>query len=641
MNELSPFFEKINFPYNKVREGQDKFIKQVFQTIRHSKNIMISAPTGLGKTVSALAPAIYLGKKHNKTVICLTSRQTQANQVIKTIVDISKKSGEKISYTAFIGKRNMCVHKDRDLYPAQDFNDFCKKVRETGKCIPYKNFRDSDREEDIKSIIEESINSPMNVEGFVNLVGSCKFCPYEVAGLKANGTDVVICDYNYLFSSGIREGFLGKIGKTLDECIIIVDEAHNLPERIRMSYSYNLSSDLIKLAMNELNDHIKSSKYDDYLINIKQILEDLFFDKLDSGKEIHLIEKEDFLNKLLYKFGKVSKEGIENIYEQLEDAAALIKEDKIISYVERVAEFIRRWHKLDEESYLRVLEKQVKDNKTILNLRIKCIDPSEIASNTLNKSFSSILMSGTLSPIEMYSDILGVQNCSLLELDSPFSSKNQLTLVENEVTSKYSARGSRMYQLMVDHITDILNSADDKNAIVFFPSYAFMEQITSLINITKLNRKILKEQKFMTKEDKEKFVDKFKENDDPFNPKSKVLFAITSGSFAEGLDLPGQALEMVLVVGLPLGVPDVTTQAIIRHFDKKFGKGQQYGYVYPAMSKIIQAAGRCIRTEEDKGVVVLMDSRFLFPQYAQSFPKHWKMKVANNNSNEIREFFKN
>jgi len=140
----------------------------------------------------------------------------------------------------------------------------------------------------------------------------------------------------------------------------------------------------------------------------------------------------------------------------------------------------------------------------------------------------------------------------------------------------------------------------------------------------------------MTKEQKENIVNDFKSG---FNSKAKVLFAVTSGSFAEGLDLPSSALEMVLVVGLPLGVPDLFTNAVIRHYDKKFGKGQLYGYIYPAMSKIIQAAGRCIRTEDDKGVVALIDNRFLWPLYAQTFPINWSLKATKDYVIQVGNFF--
>jgi DNA excision repair protein ERCC-2 len=637
---METFFEKINFPYDSVRAGQDKFIKYVFLTIKEQKNIMISAPTGLGKTISALAPAIAYAQKKEKTIICLTSRQTQANQVIKTIADINrfaKKRGvtKPINYMAFIGKRNMCAHKDRDLYPASDFNEFCKKSRETGKCKFFINTKNEDNAEQIQEVINESTRSVMNVEGFVNLAGSCKFCPYEVAGKKAFKADVVICDYNYLFSDGIRENFLGKIGRTIDECIVIVDEAHNLPDRIRSAHSYSLTTELLKNALNELQASVKSDEYDIYINNIRGVLRDIMLDKLDSKTSDYLVSKDEFIKNLTGRFLNTT---MQDIIDKLDIAAALVKEDKIISYVERVSHFLGRWYKADEESYLRILEKVVVKGETSLTLKIKCIDPSSLAGDILNKTYSTVLMSGTLSPIKMYKDILGVANCRTLELESPFESKNQLTFVDDSVTTRYAERSDEMFSNIAKNITDALFVAEDKNAIVFFPSYDLMDKVVTKINLVTMNRKVLREQRYMNKEDKEKFVDKFKSTG-AFDDKAKVLFAITSGSFAEGLDLPNKALEMVIVVGLPLAVPDTFTKAVIKHFDKKFGQGQMYGYIYPAMSKIIQAAGRCIRSEQDKGIVMLMDNRFISPMYAQCFPWQKQMYVTKDLMGDIENFF--
>lgn len=632
---MDEFFTKLNFPYSNVRAGQDEFIRRVYSTIENKKNLLVSAPTGLGKTVSALAPAIKLGKKLNKTVVCLTSRQTQANQVIKTIRDISDKSGEPVNYVAFIGKRSMCYHEERDLHPAQDFLDFCKKTREKGKCKYYSNVKDSENEEEIKHVLKESSDSFMSVENFVSLSGSCGFCPYELAAKKAYQCDVVICDYNYLFASGMQEVFMGKIGCEIEDCIVIVDEAHNLPDRIRMSYSYNLSTELLDNALKELKDSLKTSEYDNYVKEIKNVLKDLLFEKMDEGKENYLILKEEFIEKYVSKFNGFK---LKSIIDELRDAEALVKETKIISFVGRVANFLERWSEFDSESFLRVLEKEIKKEKPIVTLSLTCIDPGDMSGDILNRAYSSILMSGTLSPINMYKDILDVKNADTLELDSPFSKENQLTLVVDDVTSKYSARSLDMFKKIARNIEECLNGGFGKNALVFFPSYAFMDQVLTHLSITSLDRRVIKEQKFMTKEDKEKIVTEFKESKG-FNEKAKVLFGVTSGSFSEGLDLPEDSLEMVIVVGLPLAVPDMFTNSIIRHFDKKFSKGELYGYIYPAMSKIIQAAGRCIRTETDRGVVVLMDNRFLWPKYALSFPKNWHMRVVDNNKLEIENFF--
>lgn len=640
------FFKQINFPYPNVRKGQDEFIKKVYDTISQNKNLIVCAPTGLGKTVSGIAPALHFAKKNKLSVIVLTSRQTQANQVIKTIKDISlkikddpniKEKDKQLNYLAFIGKRNMCVHPERDLYPSSDFNDFCKKMKETGRCKFFKNTKNTDYDEQIKGLLELSSKEFMTVESFVDLSYTNNFCPYELVSKKAYLADVIICDYNYMFSPGIREGFLGKIGRELDECIIIVDEAHNLPDRIRNSHSHKLTSEMIKNALKELSDFVKSKEYDSYIHNFSATIDELYFNKILGEKTETLVEKDEILSKYLAKFNKLIK--YQTIIDDLRNVEKIVKEDRIISHIGRFANFLEKWATLNEESYLRILEKNVTKDKTVLSLTIKCIDPSEISEIILNNSYSTLLMSATLSPIEMYKDILGLKKVEMLELESPFSKKNQLTLVINDVTTKYTNRSSDMFIKIADHIQRTLNSAEDKNAIVFFPSYDLMERIVEKIKINKLNRKILKEQKYMTKEEKEKYIDKFKQAD-AFSGNAKVLFAVTSGSFAEGLDLPREMLEMVIVVGLPLGVPDLTTNAVIAHYDKKFKKGQMYGYINPALNKIIQAAGRCIRTEEDRGAVVLIDSRFLWSVYAQNFPKHWKLTKAGENYNiDIGNFF--
>ncbi|MFW5704463.1 MAG: ATP-dependent DNA helicase [Nanoarchaeota archaeon] len=632
------FLREINFPYNSVRKGQMEFLKQVDKTLREKGSILVSAPTGLGKTVSALAPALKIAKEKELTIVFLTSRQTQANQAIKTIHDISKKSGEKINYVAFIGKRHMCYHEERDLYPPQDFNDFCKKTKEFGKCEYYKNFKNEDFEDKQIAIIDESSDSFMSVEGFVRLAGSNKFCPYEMAAKKAYRCDVVICDYNYLFSSGIQENFLGRIGRSLEECVLIVDEGHNLPDRIRNSYSSVLSTETIRLAIKELGDHIKSPGYDSFIANLKGALEDLYFEHLLGEKKEFLIEPGVFEDAYMNRFSSLVVMTLPQIIDKLKEAEKLILEDKVVSFVGRIARFLQKLKEFDTENYIQILEKDIQKDKTILSLKLKCIDPSSIAGDVIDNSYGCVLMSGTLAPIQMYRDILGLGvNSKILELESPFEKENQMILVDDEVTSKYNLRGRDMYGKIGKRIQEYLKAGAGRNAIVFFPSYNFMEMVLEHVDLVGMNRKMFKEQRFMTKEKKEDYVEGFKETS--FDGKSRVLFAVTSGSFAEGLDLPNEALELVIVVGLPLSVPDVTSDSIILHYDKKFRKGQLYGYIFPAMNKIVQAAGRCIRTEQDRGVIVLMDNRYLWPLYAQSFPKHWHMRCVKEIPEVISNFF--
>ena len=633
-------FRNFEFPYSQIREGQDEFLTQVHKTIQESSNIYVSAPTGLGKTISALLPALDVAKEKNLSVIFLTSRQTQANQAISTIKDIVEITGKNIRSTAFIGKRSMCVHPDRDQYSPQDFNDFCRKVRENGTCKFYSNVRDSENSDELQGVLQRSSESFFTVEGFVKLSGDNKLCPYEVASQLTYKADVIVCDYNYLFSEGIRERFLGRIGRTLEECILVVDEAHNLPSRIMNSLSYSLSSSIIKNAIKECREIIKDETIDDYLQKLDNIIGDIWKEIGNSDLEEISINKEDFFKYFYEKFGDEVKYS--KVEDDLEDFAFKVKEHRVVSFVGKIASFMRKWRELEEENYLRSIDISLSEKSEIINLRIRCIDPAVTASETLNGAYSSVLMSATLSPIQMYKDILGTPEARDLSLESPFSKQNQLTLTVDDVSTKYSMRNQGMFKRIGQHLTSLLKDVNDRNAIIFFPSYSIMEKVLNHIRLTDLNRKVLIEQRNMSKKQKEEYVSMFKEGSgNPFltPSKSRVLFAVTSGSFAEGLDLPKESLEMVVVVGVPLAVPDVFTQALITHYDKKFGKGQFYGYIYPAINKIVQAAGRCIRSETDRGAVILMDMRFSSPTYAQGLPTHWKIKRTYNLSEDVKRFF--
>ncbi len=637
---MNDFLKKIRFPYPSLREGQLDFLKSVYNAIDNRENLIVNAPTGLGKTISALAPAIFLAKEYDLKVICLTSRQTQINQIINTIKDINATQIDfetKTDYMAFAGKRNMCIHENKDLYPATDFNDFCKKAKEEGKCPFYKNIKNEDYQEKINSVLTTYSENFLNMENFVTLAKENKLCPYELASIKASKAKVIICDYNYLFSAGIKETFLGKIGKPIEECILIIDEAHNLPDRIRNSYSYTLSTELLSYAKKELNDFIKSDEFDGYIDNLITSVNKIASKTLTKEKHEAMLLKTD-LYKTYLPHTSDYKTNLFKIIDKFKELEMIIKDTKIISFIGRTARFLEKFDELDEKSYIRIIDisDSSKDGKKIISIKIRCLDPSIASSEIINNAYSSILMSATISPVTMYKDILDVKDVKLLELESPFLSKNQLTMVIEDVSTKYSLRNDDMYKKIAIHIENILKITPNKNTIIFFPSYVLLNKIAFFIDETLITHKILKETKFMDKKDKETFISAFKSKN---KKHGKLLLAVTSGSFAEGLDLPDEALEQVIIVGLPLSVPDIYTNALINYFDIKFKQGNMYGYIQPAMNKIIQAGGRCIRTEKDRGIIILMDNRFLWPFYSKTFPKHWKLIKSKNYENEIRKFY--
>ncbi len=647
------FFKEVFFPYENIRIGQDEFIKLVYESCINNKNLLISAPTGIGKTVSVLCPTLKYCKDNQKKIIYLTSRQNQLNQVINTLRDISDKSSQLIKFASFVSKKNMCAH-PKSQTTKKDFSDFCKDKIEKKKCYYYLNMKSDQLNESRKDLIYRSNSEFFSIEKFVEEVGeknsdkkmngknyTCNFCPYELMSQKVKGSIITICDFNYMFIKPMREKLFTKLGVGLKDCVLIVDEAHNLDQRVKNTYSLSLDFRLIENFNLELNKFIEDKSFDKYTAILTDTLNDLFRTKrkqIDSNGGKFLVEKEEFLFLLKTKLGDIS---VDQLCSDLKLISTVVSQIRRISFAERILLFISTWKKINSRSFITYIEKQYdsKFSKTYIYLKIQLLDASKITSKIVNHTHNTIFMSGTLNPTKMFCDLLGVDNSHCLELESPFSASKQLTLIDKTVTTKYTERRDSMFEKIANNIENYLNAVITRNALIFFPSYDMQEKIMKKINVSKLNRKILVEIKGMQKKQKESFIQSFKKNDDFFNPKATVLFAVSGGSFSEGLDLPNKALELVIVVGFAFGILDLVTKQTIEYFERKFHKGKEYGYINPAISKIVQAAGRCIRTNRDKGAIILMDNRFDWPIYRNLFPSYWQIKKSENIKSELDKFF--
>jgi len=264
----------------------------------------------------------------------------------------------------------------------------------------------------------------------------------------------------------------------------------------------------------------------------------------------------------------------------------------------------------------------------------RCLDP-QIMSRDINESCHSvILMSGTLNPVDMYRDILGfTPETPCLTFDSPFPHENKLNLIVPLTTTKYDRRTKEEFAHMARILAEITNTIKG-NCAIFFPSYAIRESVYEFYS-SLAKKTCFVEDSEMSKEEKAAFLNRFK----AYASTGAVLLAAISGSFGEGIDLPGDLLQGVIIVGLPLSTPTLETKRLIDYYDVKFGKGWEYGYVNPAFQKTIQGAGRCIRTETDTGVIVFLDERYGLPNYYKNFPKDWKMKITKDYVRRINEFY--
>ncbi|MDO8661293.1 MAG: helicase C-terminal domain-containing protein, partial [Candidatus Woesearchaeota archaeon] len=311
---------------------------------------------------------------------------------------------------------------------------------------------------------------------------------------------------------------------------------------------------------------------------------------------------------------------------QLNEHADLIREEEKESALGVVAGFLGSWDG-SETGFVRYAVK--KDQRASLVYR--CLDPAQLTQDLISQTFCTIIMSGTLTPTSMYKDVLGFpENTVERSFPSPFSATNRLVLVVPQTTTKYSQRSPEQFKSIASMCANMLKQIPGHVAI-FFPSYALRDAVNEVFSGL-CHKTVFCEQPSMSKLEKQEFLDRF------IGYKEAVLLGVASGSFGEGIDLPG-VLKAVIIVGLPLDRPTLETQELIAFYDAKYGKGWDYGYVLPAISKCLQNAGRCIRTERDRGVIVFLDERYAWPNYFNCIPKDWGAVVTTDYLARIKTFF--
>ena len=547
------------FPYD-PRKGQVNLIDNMVQTIKNNNILLTSAPTGMGKTICAITAALNSDKK----CIFVTPRKSQHKIVIDSINDIG--IGSVIS---IIGKREMCINDN--IKKSTNFYEACLNTR-----CPFK-----------YKLAPRDINSHM--DSFIEYCSDNGACPYYTALECAKDVDIVIANYRHIFDPIISKIFFNKLEVDMSDIVLIVDEAHNLPNMLRDIASIQISETSINRAMDETR----------YLIteqNIKKTNEILgttiLYKMMDSmTKQKDIIYKNDI---------NIAWNQVNFLHEMGGLVLNRKKEDgKIspISYIQRVADFFSTWLEEDELSYVRILE-NYKDN---LKMSIKCMEP-QILSEVVYEFDSVILMSGTLEPIGYFKEVLGLTNASMKRYPPTFPIENKIVIIDDSLTTIYKSRNERTYKDYADKISLICNDVEG-NVIVFFPSYKFMNEVANYINCDRI---MIKESPNIIRT-----IHKLLESRD------KLILAVERGSLAEGIDYPGNLLPTIIIVGFPYPVMSVEQKALTNYYQRKNGNGFVMASLYPTINIILQTMGRGIRSETDKCTIHLLDKRF--KQYERYF----------------------
>lgn len=616
---LKPTARCSKFPYPTIRDGQDIMLHECYRNLKIGKRLFIEAPTGTGKTLSALYPAIQaLGKGYIDKIFYLTAKASTGQEAYHGTSQLFA-AGAHLRTIILYAREHLCQN-EKARKDSIALSSHCNP-----KDCPYaKGFYDKLGHAICEAFSRQYGFNRSIIEALAN---QFTICPYELQLEISQYCDIVICDYNYAFDPMVYlRRYFTSDASSGKKFAFLIDEAHNLGDRAADMYSAFLTSALFVHLFNKLCDGD---------CNLKAILEPLIrcMDSFYSlcGDTLTRNEKGEeqgyYLSKQTHDiFLKLTTET----RSALENWLRLNKEHLLWNEVYRSVSKLKRFEVVAEyydDHFLTFITTENGEH----TIRLICLDPSRILSEKLSTAYASVLFSATLTPLDYFSDILGGGKAAVLvSLPSPFDTNNLCVVVANFISTRLDERGAS-YKKIVSCIAATA-SAKKGNYIVYFPSYDYMEQVLNRFRDKYPNVETIAQTKGMKASEKEAFLNAFRQND-----KLKIGFCVLGGSFSEGVDLPGNHLIGSIIIGT--GIPGLSNERNIlrEYYDNTRENGYDYAYTFPGMNRVLQAAGRVIRREDDKGIVVLIDDRYATERYTRLFPEHWSLVEYAGSPTELAE----
>ena len=608
----------IYFRHERVRPFQKELMDDICGALNERKLLMASAATGSGKTDSALSSAIAHALENDLTVFFLASKISQHKIALEVVKGIAEKHPQlKLRAVDIVGRSHCCIDDGINGLDHDAFQTLCSKKRKNKECMYYGNARGYNRMQEAKAssafrVVLEQYGTARSHHDLIRLGREHSACPYEWLLKLGEESNVIIADYHHLMNPHIRDIFLSKIKKRVEDSIIIIDEAHNLAQRVRDSLSSRVGTFTFTRMAKEMR----------YLgLDAGPVKEEfeLWGDSM-LGKEGERVIAPKSFELFIEKFGLEMGEAAARLAEAGYD---FVEKTGKKSACLKLAGFLTEW---GDSSYecVRVLRKRGTNHVLSKSL----LDPSP-ATGILNHCHSAVLMSGTLLPLEMHRDILGLdkERTVMRAYPSPFDKRNTTNIITNNLTTRYSRRGIEEYSAIADK-TDRIISRTPGGTAVFFPSYKVMDSVLPLMR----SRNLLVQKIGMRPHETRQLLKDFKDGG--------VLCGVQGGSLSEGVDYCEGEIKTVVIVGVALEEMGVETRALIDYYDEKFGRGWDYGYLYPGTIKALQAAGRARRKESDRVAVVYMDERFKWKKYNWILNKEERIIITDTPEEEVGKFWK-
>ena len=610
------------FPYPSKRSGQSDFMTEAYRSMKNGGRLICEAPTGIGKTVSALYPAVKaLGHGHVDKVFYFTPKTTAQLAATNALKAISgnRLCARSISMTA---KEKLCSFKLPEA-PAiteqhENKNDTIVNTNKCEQCPMSHGFYSRVREA-ILFLLDRT--RYISKEDIIEASEKFTVCPYELSLEISEYCDVVICDYNYIFDPRVYlRRYFDTECRALSSCVkrenysVLIDEAHNLSERAKSMYSHSFSLSWLRklcISFGKTDSEINAANAANKLCSaIEEFRKDLNENVSTTEKgETYAYQTYDKIDDEIFKS---AGEFVKHCEDIRKTKIAKLSETALEGYFD-LKDFLAKAEWFSSRFKI-VVERH---NEKIV-YKMMCLDPAEIIDTHLDLAKSSVLFSATISPIEYYSNILGCDNAVKLTLPSPYERDKLMLTVFDRLSTRYIHR-SETAETIADIIFKTVNSKMG-NYIIYFPSYNYLSQIYSIFNTKHPEIATLVQSRNMSEWEKDSYIAAF----EPEPQKTLVGFCVLGGVFAEGIDLAGKRLIGTVIVGVGLPRVSLERDLLAQYYINKDEDGYMYSYVYPGMTRILQAVGRVIRTECDNGVAILLDDRFAEPRYKMLFPEHWR-----------------
>ena len=608
--------EALTFPFP-YRKGQKALVASVYRAIESGRQLFIEAPTGVGKTMAVMYPAVRaLGEGKADRLFYLTAKAVTRAVAVEALRILSGK-GLFFHYTVMMAKEKLCPMHETACNP-----DDCPYA-----CGHY------DRVNEAAYHLLET-ETVIDSAALLRSAEAFKVCPFELMLDVSVWTDAIICDYNYAFDPNVRlKRFFGESEKP--SAILLVDEAHNLVDRGKEMFSACLNKADVLAARKLVREHSKKLDRDLTALNKKLLEMKHRCEEEDSG--IIRLKDEDSLQMTLLRLAGDMQEFFENhreagLFEAMADFYFEVR-DMLAAYERFTDSYLSYAALTDGEKTSQASDKQT-SGKTDIAVHIACMNPAGDLQEVMDRVLSTVFFSATLLPVDYYKKHLSArEDDPAVYAGTPFLPEQRRILIGRHVSTVYKARGIDMYRRIAGYIHDTV-TAHRGNYMVFFPSYKLMEDVLAVYRkeCDEPDVNWVTQSRSMWEEDREIFLENFYE--DP--RMTCVGFCVMGGIFSEGIDLIGSRLIGAIVVGT--GLPQVSPEREIlrRYYDERGMDGFGYAYRIPGMNKVLQAAGRVIRTDRDRGVIVLLDDRFLGRDYTPLFPREWR-DAAVVEAAEVRE----